>query len=200
MVHSHRAAFQLPHPAHAVGSARFVGAVHRQRNLVPQAQPQGQRRVDASLRRIQVGVGADGRDALLNQGQHLPPGGGLIGDLPHLSPDHRVVGQDQLASLLRRLPNHLWGDVQSHQDSGDLLVPAAHQKARVVKVHLRAERRFPVQQVPHIFYCCHWLHSSLICRSSSSRFRSVSISPCGGVLPWAIPASARSRRRICSSK
>ena len=102
----------------------------------PQFQGLGQAVVHSRLGRVQVGVGADGGHALLRQSQQDLPRHALIGEGLHRVEDHRMVGHDELAPQLHSLLHHFLGDVQGHQQGADFFLPPAHQKARVIKVHL----------------------------------------------------------------
>ena len=80
-------------------------------------------------------MGADSGDVVLYQGQELPAGGGLVGDLADLAPDDRVVGHDELAAGFDGFIGHAFSDVQCHQDFFHGLFRVAQELPHIVPVH-----------------------------------------------------------------
>ena len=152
----------------------------------------GQTHVHAPLGGVQVGVGADGGDTPLRQGQQGPAGGGLVGEALHRVEDHRVVGHDQVGSPLR-LVRHRLCDVQGDQDLPDLPLPPAHQETGVVKVHLGLKGGPLVHLCKNVSYRCHPSHSFFM----SSRPSRTCSSSCFRASP--LPSRARDRPAMARS-
>ena len=114
----------------------------------------------------------------------------------------RLAAVEKLCPQFHRLGGHLFRDVQGHQDFPDLPVPPAHQKARVVKVHLQPEGGHGVQIAVDLRYRAHASNSFCMAatpvRTASNSCRQGTSS---GLSEWAMPVRARStRRRSCSSR
>ena len=131
---------------------------------IPHAQDGRQRVIDAALGRVQVGVHADGRDALLHQQRgHIPRRQRLDG-----VENDRVVGDNQLAAQRGGLPHHLGGDVQRSQNTGDRAA-GIHQQPHVVPVLGQLRRRKAAQLVQHLLYGYSHPFSSILLKPGSRR-------------------------------
>ena len=121
-----------------------------QNHTVLQSQRVSQRIVHSALSQIQIGVGADSGQIRPHQRAQLLAQNILVRHRPGRMKDHRMMGHDQLSPCFLRFLDHRQGNVQGHQNFGNRLVPAAHQKARVIKTHLRGKWSHLVQKIVNL--------------------------------------------------